>query len=253
MSGQNMLNTRAYLFHGSIGFSAALMMAAMALAIPSAADKKTSPAIRWEEGKAGCTFTRGDDGKYRYALWTDDFGITVAIDAQELHKSQFRVVPMLGVLMTVNYRGKGALRADPSHMTLEFVKHSHSVQPAWDPYDIHVRLKQDLDAKSEQTERESKKHPEKAEALKTELMTYQAQVGELQDFVSTRSMDIIRVDRNHPEASGWVFFSTQGKWIRSLKPPQEFVLRVPVEKQVFEFPFTLPPQEGDLILRRRSH
>ena len=29
-------------------------------------DKAAVPTIRWAEGESGCTFTRGDDGKYRY-------------------------------------------------------------------------------------------------------------------------------------------------------------------------------------------
>jgi hypothetical protein len=55
----------------------------------------------------------------------------------------------------------------------------------------------------------------------------------------------------HPDASGWMLFSTKSKWIEDLQKQEEFVLRVPVGDRVVEFPFSLPPSEGDLILRRR--
>jgi hypothetical protein len=50
---------------------------------------------------------------------------------------------------------------------------------------------------------------------------------------------------------GWVFFSAQDKWIGDWKNPEEFVLRIPLEDRVLEFPFKLPPNQGDLILRKR--
>ena len=55
----------------------------------------------------------------------------------------------------------------------------------------------------------------------------------------------------HPEATGWVLFDTNSKWIDGLKKQEQFVLRVAIEKRVVEFPFSLPPSEGDLILRSR--
>jgi hypothetical protein len=59
------------------------------------------------------------------------------------------------------------------------------------------------------------------------------------------------LDRESPEAKGWVFFNAKNKWIGDWKKREDFVLRIPMENRVYEFPFTVPPVEGDLILRRR--
>jgi hypothetical protein len=48
-----------------------------------------------------------------------------------------------------------------------------------------------------------------------------------------------------------VLFSTKSKWTDDLQKQEEFVLRAPFENRIVEFPFSLPPSEGDLILRRR--
>src|SRR5438477_9037720 len=34
--------------------------------------KTQPPVVRWAEGQPGCTFARGDDGKYRWGLWSND-------------------------------------------------------------------------------------------------------------------------------------------------------------------------------------
>ena len=71
------------------------------------------------------------------------------------------------------------------------------------------------------------------------------------EFLKTRSLRATKLESGHPEASGWVFFSTKSKWIDGLHKQEEFVLRVPLGDRVVEFPFSLPPSEGDLILRSR--
>ena len=71
------------------------------------------------------------------------------------------------------------------------------------------------------------------------------------EFLSTRTLRAAKLDAGHPEISGWVLFSTKSKWIGELQKQEEFVLRVPLGGRVVEFPFSLPPSEGDLILRRR--
>ena len=48
-----------------------------------------------------------------------------------------------------------------------------------------------------------------------------------------------------------MLFSTKSKWIEGLRKQEDFLLRVPIEDRVIEFPFSLPPSEGDLMLRRR--
>src|ERR1700757_2141416 len=64
-------------------------------------DKTTAPALRWAEGAAGCTFSRDEDGKYRYSLWTSDYGVILAVDSQELEKVHRRVEPFFSVEITV--------------------------------------------------------------------------------------------------------------------------------------------------------
>src|ERR1700751_5586122 len=54
------------------------------LAVASHKDKNKIPALRWVEGNPGCTFSRDDDGKYRYGLWSDEAGVVMAVDSQEL-------------------------------------------------------------------------------------------------------------------------------------------------------------------------
>src|ERR1700674_1130161 len=85
-------------------FLAAMLFASAAGALPAAPDK-ASTALRWEEGQPGCTFSRDDDGKYRYGFWTADFGIVMAVDSQELEKARRRTQPIFA-LLTVHYRGK---------------------------------------------------------------------------------------------------------------------------------------------------
>src|SRR5271168_279409 len=65
--------------------------------------------LRWEEGAPDCTFSRDDDGKYRYGLSIADFGIVVAVDSQELEKVRRRAQPMFAVLVSVHYLGKDSL------------------------------------------------------------------------------------------------------------------------------------------------
>ena len=60
------------------------------------------------------------------------------------------------------------------------------------------------------------------------------------------------LDRANPQVSGWVFFSTDSKWLGKWKAQEEFVLRLPLDGKVFEFPFKLPPEEGELLLRKRE-
>ena len=59
-------------------------------------------------------------------------------------------------------------------------------------------------------------------------------------------------DAGNQEAAGWVFFNTDNKWLGHWKTQEEFVLRLPLDGKIFEFPFKLPPKAGDLVLRKRE-
>ena len=230
----------------------AVLLVSAARATPPGPDKAAAaPTLRWEEGQPGCTFSRDDDGKYRYGFWTADFGIVLAVDSQELEKARRRGQAMFAVLLTMHYRGKDSVDVAPGKITLEFVKHYHDVHPALDPDSLATKQENDADALVEETEREIRKHPEKKEQQEAKLTARQKDTADMIEFLKTSSLRPITLDSGHPEASGWVLFSTKSKWIDGLQKQEEFVLRVPLGNRIVEFPFSLPPTEGDLILRRR--
>ncbi len=214
--------------------------------------KSRIPAVRWDEERPGCTFSRGDDGKYRYGLWSDDAGITVAVDSQELEKVHRRHEPFFGVLLTVRYRGEGSLDLATDNISLEFVKHFHVVQASLDPDDFAEKVQNDADELNHQTAREVEKHPEKKEEQEALLRAFLKDSTELQEFVGKNTLRATRLGPGHPETSGWILFSTQSKWIGAWKKQEEFILRVPFDGKVFEFPFKLPPQPGEVMLRKRQ-
>ncbi|HXM19945.1 MAG TPA: hypothetical protein VN948_01600 [Terriglobales bacterium] len=230
----------------------AILLGSAAWATPPGLDKAAATSTsRWEEGQLGCTFSRDDDGKYRYGFWIADFGVVVAVDSQELEKARRRTQPIFALQLTVHYRGKDSLDVTPGKVTMEFVKHYHDVHSSLDPDHLATRQQNDASALAEEAEREIRKHPEKKEEKKTMLAARQKDAAEMIDFLNTRSLRAAKLDPGHPEISGWVLFSTKSKWIGELQKQEEFVLRVPLEGRVVEFPFSLPPSEGDLILRRR--
>jgi hypothetical protein len=217
-----------------------------------AADKRADTFIsRWAEGEPGCTFSRDDDGKYRYGFWTADYGVVLAVDSQELEKTRRRSQPIFALLLTIHYRGKDSLEVVPGKIGLEFVKHYHDVQSTLDPDRLAIEEQNDATALAEETERELRKHPEKQTEKQATLVARQKDAEEMIEFLKTRTLRPITLDPSHSEASGWILFSTNSKWIDGLRKQEEFLLRVPVEDRVIEFPFSLPPSEGDLILRRR--
>jgi len=219
-----------------------------------AAPKKgeRTPVLRWEEGKPGCTFNLGTDGKYRYALWADDVAVTLAVDAQEIEKTRRRVEQIFGVLLTVNYRGSATLEVRSDQISLQYVKHHAVTATSIDPDDFSQRIQSDADDLIHASERQIAKHPEKKDAEEAKLQAYQKDVSEMQEFLGTKSLRPAKLDPANPEVTGWIFFSTKSRWLGDWKKQEEFVLRFPFEKRVFEFPFMLPPKEGELILRQRG-
>jgi hypothetical protein len=215
-------------------------------------DKSKIPAVRWDEDRPGCTFTRGDDGKYRYGLWSDDGGITLAVDSQELEKVHRRHEPFFGVLLTLRYRGQGELDFDTNNISLEFVKHFKVVQTSLDPDDFSAKVQNDADELDHQIAREIEKHPEKKAEKEALVQAFLKDSTELQEFVGKNSLRATRMGPGNPEISGWVLFSTESKWIGAWKKQEELILRVPFGGTVFEFPFTLPPTPGEVLLRKRQ-
>lgn len=234
------------------GLGLAVLLASAAWATPPGQGKTPATStLRWEEGQPGCTFSRDDDGKYRYGFWAADFGIVVAVDSQELEKVRRRAQPIFALQLTAYYRGKDSLKVAPGEITLEFVKHYHDVHRSLDPDGFASQQRNDTDTLVAEIEHEIRKHPDKKEEKEALMAARQKDAAEMIEFLNTRSLRAVRLDPGHPEVSGWVLFSTKSKWIGDLQKQEEFVLRVPLEGRVVEFPFSLPPSEGDLILRRR--
>ena len=227
----------------------ALTLSCIAWGIPGDRGEKAN--LRWAEGQSGCTFSADGDGKYRYGLWTDDFGIVVAVDADEVRKASLRIEPLFGVFVTLRYRGKESLSVNPVDISLEFVDHYHDVQKAIDPNDFAAKLRDIADTFAEETQREIRRHPEKKAAQESALRVYEEDVSETQQFLKSRSLRPARLDSANSDVSGWVFFSAKSKWIGDWKKQEQFVLQIPIADRVIEFPFALPPSQGDLILRRR--
>ena len=217
-----------------------------------AGDKPLVPAFRWTENAANCTFSEGEDGRYYYGLSSGDFQITLAIDRQELEKTPHRALPMLGVFLTFHYTGSQRFEVQQNRFTLEFVKHFQLVKSSLDPGVMEQRLQEDIDNLTDQVERHDvKKHPKQQQQKEAELQARLKDYTEMMDFISTRALVPVTLDSANSSASGWVFFGIRDKWIGPWRKPEQFVLRMPVENLVVEFPFMLPPQQGKLQLRRR--
>jgi hypothetical protein len=217
--------------------------------------KPQPPTVRWNEELPGCTFSKSDTGKYRYGLWTGDIGITLDVDAGEveiIRRPNWRIEPIFAVFLTVRYRGNQALEVSPDAFTLQFMKHFKVVQPSLDPDDYAEKVQGDADALDHEIARKIAKHPEEKEKIEADLRGYQKSVSELIEFLSNKSLRAAHLDQGNPEVSGWVFFNTNNKWLGGWKRQEEFVLRVPLAGKIFEFPFKLPPKEGELLLRKRD-
>ncbi|HLW84020.1 MAG TPA: hypothetical protein VKR60_02325 [Candidatus Sulfotelmatobacter sp.] len=208
--------------------------------------------MRWDEQRPGCTFTRGQDGRNRYGLWSGDLGVTLTVDSQELEKVRRRHEPFFGVLVDVRYRGQGSVDISTETISLQFLKHFKVTQTALDPDDFGEKIQRDADTQDHATAREVEKHPEQKDAKEAYTRAFQKDAAELLEFVSKNSLRPAHLDPGKPEVSGWVLFSTSSRWISNWKKREYFALRFPIQGTVFEFPFQLPPEKGALILRRRE-
>jgi hypothetical protein len=216
---------------------------------------KNTPAtlvVRWREGAPGCTFSRSADGRYDYGMGSEDLSVILAIDSQELEKVRRRHERFFSVALTVKYRGASTIDVSPDNISLQFVKHFKVEQPPLDPEAFSQKIQNDADELDHQMAREMQKHPEQKEAKQASMRTFQKETSELLEFLSKNTLKPSRLDSAKPEVTGWVLFSTDSRWIGAWKKQEEFILRLPVAGKVFEFPFKLPPQEGELLLRQRE-
>jgi hypothetical protein len=233
-----------------------LMLALHALQpLPTSAtptkEKTKIPAVRWDESTPGCTLSRSDDGHFHYGLWSEDLGITMSVDSQELEKVHRRHEPFFAVMVEVRYRGAGVLELSTENISLEFLKHFQVAQTALDPDAFAQKIQNDADEVDHQAMREVEKHPERKDEKQAYVRAFQKETAELMEFVSKNSLRPTRLDAGNPETRGWVLFSVNSEWIHRWKQHEEFVLRIPMQEKVFEFPFELPPKPGEVMLRKR--
>jgi hypothetical protein len=230
---------------------AILSCAILSPTISHAEKKKQLPAVRWIAGEPGCTFEHRDDGNYLWTLTGRDLTVTLLVDSRELVQSRFRPYELFAAFISVTYTGQNKFEF-PADVRIDFVRH-HDVQEAYeDPTELSTRLQNDLDTKIFETERQIKKNPKIAEEKTSLLRNYQRIAAEFLDFVSTKTLDpnTVMLTPGNPEAHGWVFFSTSNKWIGPWKEREDLIISVWMKDKIWQFPISLPPTEGDLILRK---
>ena len=222
------------------------------LAATSASGKQvTVPTLRWSGSTPGCTEEQGADGRYYYRLSTVNYDLVLALDPQELEKIAHRATPMLGVYVTLHYKGDKQFEVAQNRFTLQFVKHFGVVHSSLDPDSLLQHLQENADALSDEVRREVKKHPTEKEKKEADLQARLKDYTEMMDFISTRALRPTMLDSANNSTAGWVFFGVKNKWIGPWRKPEQFILRLPVQDLVVEFPFSLPPQGGKVELRRR--
>ncbi len=207
--------------------------------------------VRWAAGTRGSTFSRTADGKYVYTLKDDVFEVAIGIDSQELEKVRHRPLPVFTIHLDARYTGEKSLEFTPSLITLEFVNHFQVVNKALDPDELTARIQNDIDSLGDETAHEVRKHPEKSQGKNSLLQPHLKDMTDLVGFISLYSLRPTTLNSGNTTTDGWIFFSTKSKWIGKWKPQEGFILRVPLKDKILEFPFTLPPSKGDLVLRRR--
>jgi hypothetical protein len=226
---------------------------AILLPVRCHAKKKQPPTIRWTANAPCCTFERTDDGHFRWTMVQGDLTITLIMDSQELTQSRQRFYRLFGAFVSVTYTGKTKFEF-PDDVRIEFVRHHEILEGYEDPSQLSNKLQNDVDTKVFETERKIKKNPESKDAETDRLRVYQMQAAQFIEFVSTQTLDPagITLTPGNPETHGWVLYSTSNKWIGPWKEREDFIISVWMKDKVWEFPFSLPPAPGDLMLRKPS-
>jgi hypothetical protein len=215
----------------------------------SAKDQKNDRVIRWNEASPECSLTAAD-GMHRYSIQYETLKLTLAVDDNELKKSTRTAEHVFSVLITANNRGNEVVKIVPANMKLELVSHHRALMRAQYPDELSHRLQDDSDELIYQSEKRLKKHPEEKDTTEYRLKSHEELVARWQAFLSTQSLRETSIDSGRPEVTGWVFFKTNTKWLGNWKDEEEFILRVPVEKRVFEFSFKLPMDNRPTLRQR---
>jgi len=228
-----------------------LLAAAFLFVLPIDAAKKALPSVRWTAGSPGCTFERRDDGKYAWTMAGQDLAVTILMDSQELTKSRHRYFHPVSAFVSVRYTGENRFEF-PADVRIDFVRHHNVVEPYMDPTEYSTKLQNDIDTEIFESERGIKKNPKIADEKTARLRVHQKEASEMIEFLSTQTLDpnAAILTPGNPEAHGWVFFSTSNRWIGPLKNHEDFVISVWMRDKIWQFPVSLPADEGDLILRK---
>ena len=80
------------------------------------------------------------------------------------------------------------------------------------------------------------------------LQDYQKSVNELIEFLSRNALRTAHLDRANPKAS-WLGFLQHQRQVGGWKSQEEFVLRLPLDGKIFEFPFKLPQSQENCCCR----
>ena len=243
---------RSRFFRATLAFpvSAILFCAILLPMLSHASKKKELTAVRWTAGAPGCSFERGDDGRYRWTMTGKDLTVTLLVDSQELTKSRRRFYHLLGVYVAVTYTGQDKFEF-PADLRIDFVRHHDVLEGFQDPTELSNKLQQrryrDLPNRTSDQE-------ESQDCRRKNGSLARVPEGRCQfiEFLSAQSLDpnTVMLTPGNPEAHGWAFFATSNKWIGPWKEREDFILGVWMKDRVWQFPFSLPPAQGDLILRK---
>jgi len=229
----------------------ALTVCAVLLPVLTHAKKKPElPTVRWTASAPGCSFERGDDGRDRWTMSDRELEITLIVDSQELSKSKHHgFYRVFAVYLAVTYKGTGKFEF-PADLRMDFLRHHDVIEGYMDPAELQNRLQNDLDTQVFETERQIKKHPETKDEKTKRLQIYEKEAAEYIEFLTTQYLESATLSPGNPEAHGWVYFATKNKWIGPWKEHEDFILAVWMKDKVWQFPFSLPPAPGELILRK---
>src|SRR4030081_108139 len=236
-------------------FWAKLALAVCAILLPPmlghAEKKKQLPAVRWTAGAPGCAFERGEDGRYRWTMTANDLAFMLLVDSQELTKSRRRFCHLLGVYVSVTYTGQDKFEF-PADVRSDFFRHHDVLEGFMDPTELSTKLQNDVDTLVFETERQIKKNPKITEEKTARLREDEKEAAEFIEFLSTQGLEpnTETLNPGNPEAHGWVFFATSNKGVGPWKEREDFILGIWMIDKVWQFPFSLPPTEGELILRK---
>ena len=233
--------------------SSAILITILTSTFLHASKKTRLPAVRWTAGTSGCSFEHTPDGHFGWTMTGPELTVKLVVDSQELGQSRHRFYRLFGAYVSVTYTGHDKLEF-PADVRMDFVRHHDVVEGYEDPTQLSSQLQNDVDTKVFDTERKIKKDPKIAEEETARLRVYQKEATQFIEFLGTQALDPagVTLTPGNPEAHGWVLFPTKNKWIGPWKEREDFIISVGMKDKIWEFPFSLPPAEGDLELRKPS-